>query len=67
MPLRIIAERREILKDQGKPSISKGGDVFNQDERRPYFFNHSSKVFPETRASTDDSNAGCACEASRLV
>jgi len=63
VPLRIIPERADILKDQGKPFRAKGRYIFRNDPPRANSSDDSGHFRPETRTLTHDPNtAPCAAD-----
>lgn len=61
VPLRIIPERVEILKDQGKPARAKGWNVFRNDPFRANRSDDTSKLSPKTGAIAEDSGSLSGC------
>lgn len=54
-PLRIEPERGKVSEDDFEPFRAEGGDVFNDDQSRLYFFDDTSKLLPEPASLAGDS------------
>jgi hypothetical protein len=54
IPFRIVPERGKVREDDSESARAKGGDVFDDDPRRPDFVDDSPKLFPKARSSAPD-------------
>jgi hypothetical protein len=66
IPLRIVPARGKVTEHDGETARPEGGNVFDEDPRRPDFVDDSVELTPETAAPASDACA-FACVADVLT